>query len=942
MMNTLEFLRRVLPDDGYYAAFTVLPEGGKVRFFSTREDLSDFLQILSNKKLNAYYAISSFKLNKGRKQENVYYTKILAIDVDVGKPRNSYAKRKEALKAIHDFVQAAGLPMPMILSSGMGFHAYWVLTRPLPPEEWMPLAAALKQLWQSHGLVADPAVTGDSARVLRAPGTYHISDSGEREVTVLLDAPPCDPDVIAKLVTPKPKRTSTLINNLAVNQDWPEARANAVATKCGQVAAAIKNPENVDEPLWYALLGVAAYTTNPEETAIEWSKGHPEFSEIDTLKKLSQWKTKVTGPTTCEKFASLNPDGCKSCKYKGNITSPVQLGKEYQEAPPAPDAPDQMAHDIPVPAPFKRTKSGMKLTVDETDIDICPFEIYPVSYGLDEVAGYEVVRYHWKRPHRGWVELKFRQAYLTESLMKDFSTTIADQGIVLYNRKVTEYFQLMLRSYMEELRRVKDLTNLYSSMGWKDNYKQFVLGDTVIHADESGTVVEDKVSIATSSLSSVDYFTTAGTRDVWVDGTAILEKANMPAHMFCLGMSFSAPLFALTGLRGMTVSLYGPTGSGKTLAQLWAQSIWGNPDQLHYGAKYTQNALFHRMGLYANLPMTIDEATMMDDSQIGDFLYWVSQGKDKARLSRAADERSPKTWALPVIVSTNKSLQSKLLTSGYDTDAQVARLLELTITSNKLFVANSNAGAAMYKHITSNYGLVGREFIKHIIGLGEEQLRSMLDDHKARFATKYKAKFSGQERYWEQAVLLQDFASEIAAGLGLLKYDYAIGTQWALAQLGVIRKSVAENKSDSFDLLADYINDNADAAVTVTYTGTGKGVADFSRIPRSDVRIRYELYRPTASSKFTKGIMYIHRTHFRRWLTSINADYKTFAQDMDSAQAVVRPPYDKVSLGKDTPIKTGQSYVLGFDLNTQRLANILNDTEEAFEAGLLTKLKVVQ
>lgn len=941
-MNTLEFLRRVLPDDGYYAAFTVLPEGGKVRFFSTREDLSDFLQILSNKKLNAYYAVSSFKLNKSRKQENVYQTKIIAIDVDVGKPRNSYAKRKEALKAVHDFVQATGLPMPMILSSGMGFHAYWVLTRPLLPEDWMPLASAFKQLWQSHGLIADPAVTADSARVLRAPGTYHYSDSGEREVKVLLDAPPCDPDIITKIVAPKPKRTSTLINNLAVEQEWPPARASTVATKCAQISAALKEPADVDEPLWYALLGVAAYTTTPDETAIEWSKGHPDFSEVDTLKKLSQWKGKVTGPATCEKFASLNPDGCKSCKYKGSVKSPVQLGKEYQEAPPAPDVPDQLAYDIPVPKPFKRTKSGMKLTMDETDIDICPFEIYPVGYGLDEAAGYEVVRYHWKRPHRGWVELKFRQAYLTESLMKDFSTTIADQGIVLYNRKVTEYFQLMLRSYMEELRKVKDLSNLYSSMGWKDRFQQFVIGDTVIRKDSNGNVAEEKISIASASMSSVDYFTTSGTRDVWVAGTSILNKANMPAHMFCIGTSFAAPLFALTGLRGLTVSLYGPTGSGKTLAQLWAQSIWGNPDQLHYGAKYTQNALFHRMGLYANLPMTIDEATMMDDSQIGDFLYWVSQGKDKARLSRAADERAPKTWALPVIVSTNKSLQTKLLSSGYDTDAQIARLLEVTVSSNKLFTKNSNAGAAMYKHITTNYGLVGREFIKHIISLGEDHVRQMMEEHKARFANKYKAKFSGQERYWEQAVVLQDFASEVAADLGLIEYDYSVGTQWVLAQLGAIRKAVVENKSDAFDLLSDYINDNADAAVTVTYTGSGKGIADFSRIPRSDVRIRYELFRPTAASKFTQGVMYIHRTHFRRWLSTINADYKTFISEMEREQVVVRPACDKVSLGKDTPIKTGQAYVLGFNLNTQRLENILNDTEAAFEAGLLTKLKVVQ
>ena len=44
--------------------------------------------------------------------------------------------------------------------------------------------------------------------------------------------------------------------------------------------------------------------------------------------------------------------------------------------------------------------------------------------------------------------------------------------------------------------------------------------------------------------------------------------------MFTLGVGFSAPLYNFTGLKGLTVSLYGPTGGGKTLAQYWAQSIY--------------------------------------------------------------------------------------------------------------------------------------------------------------------------------------------------------------------------------------------------------------------------------------------------------------------------------------------------------------------------------
>jgi hypothetical protein len=76
------------------------------------------------------------------------------------------------------------------------------------------------------------------------------------------------------------------------------------------------------------------------------------------------------------------------------------------------------------------------MTVDETDIDVCKFDIYPVGYGRDESLGYETVRFHWNRPHRGWQELVMRQALLTEG-HRDFATVLADQGIVLLNRNQT-------------------------------------------------------------------------------------------------------------------------------------------------------------------------------------------------------------------------------------------------------------------------------------------------------------------------------------------------------------------------------------------------------------------------------------------------------------------------------------------------------------------------
>lgn len=499
----------------------------------------------------------------------------------------------------------------------------------------------------------------------------------------------------------------------------------------------------------------------------------------------------------------------------------------------------------------------------------------------------------------------------------------------------------MLREYMDKLRQQRAMSNLYNSMGWKENNTQFVLGDTVIKTDGTGAVVEEASSLSShANKGANDMFDKSGTLQEWVDGTELLEKADMPAHMFTLGMGFAAPLFNFTGLKGLTVSLYGPTGGGKTLAQYFAQSIYGNPDKLHFAAKFTQNALFSRLGMYNNLPMTIDEATMMQDKEVGDFLYYVSQGKDKARLTRSADEREAKTWATPVIVSTNVSLQSKLVSSGIETDAQSARLLEVRVPAHDMFKQDTKAGQQIYAHLMKNYGYAGREFIKELMKIGDAKLRDMIEEARSKFADKYDAQFAGEERYWETAIVLQDLASSIAKRLGLIKYDYTKGTQWVLEQLGAIRAVATENRADAFDLLSDYLNEVSDCTVTVMHTG--KTIAcDQSRLARGEIRARFEVMRDKHSDPFNSGVLYIDKGHFRKWLSMRGADYKTLVSVFDVEKINVTPKSGRAVLGKDTPIKVPGMYVLGVDLTHPRLSALLNDADEAMERVATSRLKVI-
>ncbi len=432
-MNTLDFLKRVLPSEGIYVAVLIRGKTTKQLFFQTVEELANAVQQGDAREIDAYYAISSFKEEGSRKFNNAHLTQVVAMDIDCGEGKQ-YTNWKEGLKAFGAFAAKVNTPAPMIVLSGGGLHVYWCLTEALRPEEWKPLAEGMKALALNNGLAIDPTVTGDVSRILRPVETHNYKDVTPRPVKLLLDAVPVDPDHLRSLIpehvsVPSVNRQATsskLLQDMAVKSDFPLSNGEAILNKCQQIKWMYDNRADktkVNEPMWYRMIGVAAYCHNAEEVAIKWSEGHPDFDPQATIEKMEHWKEGATGPSLCEKFEEVNPGGCKGCKFKDKIGSPVRLGVQFQEVEISQDVLDPTAYEIELPKPYKRTDKGIKATIDDTDIDVSPFDLYPVGYGKDESLGYEVVRYHWKRPHVGWQPLNLRQAFLTDG-SREFASAI--------------------------------------------------------------------------------------------------------------------------------------------------------------------------------------------------------------------------------------------------------------------------------------------------------------------------------------------------------------------------------------------------------------------------------------------------------------------------------------------------------------------------------------
>lgn len=935
-MDTLDFLQRVLPTEGVYCRFALT--GKRNRFFSDLAEMVQAVHDLDQRGQDAYFAISTFLDDSSRRNVNVQATRVITIDVDCGEDK-PFPTWKEGLKALGTFIAALKLPKPLIVRSGNGLHTYWVLERDLDRDEWTPLARAMKDAAEAQKFEIDVTKTADPSLVLRPVGTHNYKDPTKpKRVEVLIDGGDTTVAALRKALSyyfnptnkPAKPKNNGLLDSLAVRNDMPPAIPSLVAEKCQQVKWATENQDRVSEPLWYALIGVAAFCEDPEDTAKRWSEHHPGYSESGTIKKLEHWQAEATGPATCAKFEAERPVGCKGCPFAGKIGSPARLGVRYQEVDTSADAPEEVITDIAVPKPFKRTAKGIMATIDDADITVAPFDLYPLSYGYDEHLGYEVAQFMWERQHVGWKVLTLRQAYLADGTYREFVGCIADQGIVLETKRQTEYFQIMLRSYMNELRKVRTVTNHYSTMGWKEDNKVFVLGDDLYRRNDDGTVVKDTIRLATHvNRAGSDMFTLKGSYDVWRAGTDILRRGKMYPHQFSIGIGLASILMQFTGLKGVTVSFYGPSGSGKSLAQLMQQSLWGDPEKLHFQSKFTSNSLFSRFGLYGNLPMTVDEATQMTDKDVGDYLYWVSQGRDKARLDRSAVEKAPREWALFSTLSTNKPISSKLISAGDENDAQLARLLELRVDASPVFYRSPDAGRKLHRLFTENHGYAGRDFLERVMEIGEQGIRAMLANAFDEFPKAYHKKFTGVERFWEVALVMVDLALRLAHEWGITSFQQQDAVQWAVDQIDEMRETVQDNYHDVFDLLAEYVNEHLSDTLLVYHDPNKEPQPNYERLPRGPIRIRIDGQRNTGSTKLVGGTMLLERGHFRQWFAKRGGNPRDFVAQIASDGADATPSTKKASLGKHTPLSPPQCYVIGINLKHPRLRSILEGVEQS-------------
>lgn len=340
------FLRDVLPSTGVLGLWTKSDKHN--HWYDSQDALAEAIQQhVDTQAQGVYFATAAFNKQAAingdkdaRTQANVTGKKCFYLDLDAGAKKFAkhggekvYRTQQDAIAATVRFVKDTSLNPTYLISSGEGLHVYWVLDDAIEGDLWTFAAKRLAKLFKQYGLKADPAVTADSARVLRPLGTLHENGTSVKPLTrrgqtysydgfqhrltnLLVES---DADELA----PPPKYTDKRTGiNADVLVEGPPKSFRKILPQCAALANVVRTRGCVEEPYWRAAIGVVKHCVDGDRTAHYISSGYAGYDRGETQRKLDNWKT---GPTTCSEFSKHCID-CKSCPQWGKIKSPITLG----------------------------------------------------------------------------------------------------------------------------------------------------------------------------------------------------------------------------------------------------------------------------------------------------------------------------------------------------------------------------------------------------------------------------------------------------------------------------------------------------------------------------------------------------------------------------------------------------------------------------------------
>lgn len=947
-LNAVAFLRTIMPDGGWYAAFTKISEERKYnRFFATVDELAAHIASEDARGATVYHACASFNEPINRTASNAWGAKSLWLDIDAGKHNSPYATAVDAVQAVFNFTKSVSLPPPLCVGSGYGIHCYWPLAGSLAPGDWLELAGGLKAATVKFGLHADPSRTTDLASVLRTPGTHNRKLSEIRPVVVgpVVGAWPYDPEHFDHLLAygdmgrSAPVRRADidpviapLTQALIVEPDYAPVHADEIASQCAQVGWLRDAKGCTPEPHWYAVLGVLSRCVDGEEKAHEWSSGHQQYSQKETADKLARTRA-LTGATTCAKFESVNFRHCQGCPFKGKITSPISLRGTANTAnqpqqlqlfeAPLPEvagadaAPDDHSTLPLLPEPFNWSADSklicnLEKGQERVDVVLSRFPLYLAGVGIGEVRG-DRFSLHFRQwlPNRGWFDIYIAAGKL---FGPGGISELAERGATIHDQKL---FMNYVRVATDNFHAFKRLNMQYDQCGWKEDYAAFLVGDALYTAEG----VLENVTVSQELHTRAQWLgPQQGTLEGWSGAANALFAAGCEPQSFALACAFAAPLMRLqaTDEGGAVVNLLSRgSGTGKTTALSAVYTAWGQQQGLSLTKIDTRVAKAITLGVLGNLPVVYDELGNRDPQIIREFIDMFTSGRDKMRgTADGSIQHTQAGWQTLMVTGSNISIHDILAQTG-GSDALAYRVLEYRCELPEN-VAPAK-GDRLRKDMQANAGWAGDEYINYLMQPGV--MGWVQENLTARTAMLWdRAGNRPEHRFWMRAIGAVEVASTLVNQLGILQFNPKRIVEWAMANLEGTNAPLRteSNVQESLGLFGEFLAGMHDTVLVMQSAfkqGTRTKILPVT-IPRRAVYMRYELEGRK---------LYISDKILRQWLLEKEIGSREFIEDLERVD-LVRNRRKYVTLTAGTDIVGSQLACVEIDGNHPAVSGTLAST----------------
>jgi hypothetical protein len=859
-MDAKEFLQRILPTEGNYYGAVV----GNNRF--TQHQLPDLDALVSyadrckQKKCDVYFATGSF--GEQRTQDQCRNKRALYLDIDVGLGK-LYADKRTAITELFTFCDSHFERPNILVDSGGGVHAYWTFTNEISADAWLPMATALKDLCETHGLAADPTVTADAARILRVPGTFNQKEDTPREVKIIhASTKEYNPSKLGKLLGSTRSNSLQALGSMATESDVTfEVASNTpfFAEKIIERCAVLKHSYETGgagqlEPLWMAQLSLMAYAVDGGEHIHTLSDQHADYDYQRTEKKYNA-RVRVKdagkfGPPLCKTLGMYLPEKCRQCRFNGRIKSPIVLGREEDGA------------EIPFPykqddkAIYRLEKKELESgEVEEKAVKVVsfPVENFQVFSSPDPSQG---MVFRFTVDKYGAKLVTFTTKHLSDK--RQLLVELSNSDVPLHSHEYSEFVRLMT-TWADKMVQAKQVGKPTVALGWSKDKD----GPTFTLIDKTITKSSGDKEVTFLDREFVKDFTPQGGRDAWIQVSKYLTAENRHAITAGILSAFAAPLITFTGVNGCVLALVSDkSGTGKSTALRTAQAVWGDPRRGVNALDDTPLSVANRMGKLNNLPAFWDELRMKE--QVEKFvllMFQVSQGKERSRLKSNITTQHVGTWNTLITVASNESITDHVRHLVHGTDAGLLRVFEVTVP----YLQRKQDIDALSKSLDSNFGHIGGEYAQWLVTNHKTAL-SLLEKVKLSFSSKVAA--DSAERFWVATCSALLTAAIITKKLGLTAIDIDQFTSWLVKEF---RRSRAEQTMD-FDpveirakkYLFQFLDIHKDQVVVFDHL-SGRGVTTVgtlrSQLPKGEILGVYAIEDKKVRVKRMPFVKWVYEHH---------------------------------------------------------------------------------